>query len=870
MKTQKYQLKNGLRVILLESHKSPVVSVQMWVKTGSADEPEKVAGISHFIEHLVFKGTKSYRVGEIASSVEAAGGQLNAYTSFDETVFYVTISNAFAETALKVVAEMMGSPLFDAQEIDNEREVVIEEIKRGLDSPASLASQQMFNSVFKKHNYGRPVIGFDSVIKKVSPKQIKDYFEARYSPENMFLVVSGAFNPVQMKKEIQQHYGDFKRTRTKKIIRKQEPKQKNFRMNVQQGKFQDTISYLSWRAPQVDHKDIPALDILALIAGQGESSRLFQRLRLEKPLVNSVGAFAYTPKDPGLFAISMSGGHENFVEALRVIEAEIQKLKSETVTEQEMQKALNLLASDEVYSIETVDGIARKAGALQLSFGDPEYFVKYMKQLYKVTPSDILKVAQKYLKAETLTASVLIQKNEDSAVKKNIEKALKAFAVQLKKQKVNTTRKIKKYKTQKLVFHRSDDKHTPQVISYQMDGGFQLFVRKQSETPTVSLRTVFHGGSRCEDQEQAGMTEIFSRIWSSETQNRTEAEIGHLIDFNAAAVSSFSGRNTFGLNADFLSSFQGNILPLVKDILLRPKFSSSLIEREKHILKNQIRMRNDNPGQITMMNFMDKMFAGHPYAADVLGSDNSHKKITTATMEKYFSRMFSVKKGVMSIVGDVDPDKVASWASEIISLLPKDGHVDDLVPPNKLVKDFEVFHEMDKEQSHIVMGYRGLSIASEEKYILQVMQSILAGQGGRLFVELRDKKSLAYSVSPMRMEGLGCGYFGAYIGCSPEKAELAIKMMEAEFIKLTKEKVSSEELARAKKFIVGKHDISLQRKSAVCNSIAFDAIYGLSPEESLLSAAKINKVTAEDIINVARSLFLAPKVTSVVGKQNPF
>ncbi|WP_374031602.1 M16 family metallopeptidase [Bdellovibrio bacteriovorus] len=148
--SKKFQLKNGMKVLLLESHKSPVVSVQMWVKTGSADEKKTEEGISHFIEHLVFKGTRKYKVGEIAATVEGSGGELNAYTSFDQTVFYVTISKQFSDVALDVISEMMGYPTFDPQEIDNEREVVLEEIKRGQDSPGRRASQLLFTNVFQK------------------------------------------------------------------------------------------------------------------------------------------------------------------------------------------------------------------------------------------------------------------------------------------------------------------------------------------------------------------------------------------------------------------------------------------------------------------------------------------------------------------------------------------------------------------------------------------------------------------------------------------------------------------------------------------------------------------------------------------------
>ena len=229
---QKFQLKNGMKVLFQESHKSPVVSVQVWVRTGSADEAKGEEGISHFIEHLVFKGTRKFKVGEIASIIEGSGGELNAYTSFDQTVFYVTISRQFVETGLQALAEMMGFPKFDPTEIDNEREVVIEEIKRGEDSLGRIASQSLFSTNYSKHPYGVPVIGFEKNVRGWSARKIVQYYQARYSPQNMFLVVAGDFKAGEMKKKVQTHFGEFKKFKVKKVARKKEPLQKSSRIKV--------------------------------------------------------------------------------------------------------------------------------------------------------------------------------------------------------------------------------------------------------------------------------------------------------------------------------------------------------------------------------------------------------------------------------------------------------------------------------------------------------------------------------------------------------------------------------------------------------------------------------------------------------------
>jgi zinc protease len=861
--SKKFQLKNGMKVLFLESHKSPVVSVQMWVKTGSADEKKGEEGISHFIEHLVFKGTRKYGVGQIASTVEGSGGELNAYTSFDQTVFYVTISKQFTDVALDVISEMMGFPTFDSQEIDNEREVVIEEIKRGQDSPGRRSSQLLFTNVFRKHAYGIPVIGYDKVVRKVSTKKIRDYYQSRYVPANMFLVVAGDFESKEMKKKVEDLFGSFKAFKLRKVARKKEPSQKNIRIKVEETKFEQTSGYLTWRIPNVKHKDIAALEVLSAILGQGDSSRLMQTLRIRQPLTNGVGSFSYSMQDDGLFAVSLSLEKENLQPALEALTPEIVRLIEETPTAAEMQKAITNFASHEVYSMETVDNIARKAGGDEFYYNDHDHYRKYMKEVYSLKPEDIQKAAKKYFKPETFSVSLMTNMN-----KKEAETILKNFAKDLKKSL--TTAKPKKEKSakfapKKFVISTATSKSAPQTEKITLKSGATLIVREQRDTPYVAMKAAALGGVRVENDNQNGLTEIFSRNWLSGSKKFTEDQINLTVDEMAAGISAFGGRNSVGLSMDYLSPFEDKMLEIFTDSLLNPMFPEQIIEREKLIQKNQIKARNDNPAQICVMNFMKEIFKGHPYSRDLLGSEASINSISQNNLKKYFDTIAQAKNLTFCVVGDVKTDKWVKTLEEITSHLPKGQRISNSFAVQPMTESKHLFSELKKEQSHIIVGYRGLTLQSQERYTLEVIQSILSGQGGRLFLELRDKNSLAYSVSPMHMEGIECGYFGGYIGCSPEKSEKAISMLKQEFQKLVETKVGEEELTRAQRYLIGRHDIELQRKSTICNAILFDDIYGLDYRESLDVADKYFAVTPSDIQDLAKKIFSQPSIISLVG-----
>lgn len=863
--SKKFQLKNGLKVLLIESHKSPVVSVQMWVRTGSADEVKKEEGLSHFIEHLVFKGTEKFKVGEIAAVVEGSGGELNAYTSFDQTVFYVTISKKFSNVGLDVVSQMMGFPTFDATEIDNEREVVIEEIKRGEDSPQRQIGQLLFSTAYKKHAYKIPVIGYADNIRKVTPKKLKSFFESRYVPRNMFLVVAGDFKSAEMKKEVESYFGRFQDFKLKKVKRVKEPIQKTPSIMIKKSDFQETLTYVAFKGPNVKHKDVPGLDVMSLILGQGDSSRLVHKLRIEDAIVNGTGAFTFTPQDDGLVAFSGSLQPVNLEKYFSVLVNEIAEIYHNPPTSEEMQKAVTNIASEQVYSLETVDGLARKVGSQEFYMNDSEYFKKYLAAIYKVQPSDVMKLAKKYFDPSKLTITVLSQRSEKE-IKAIVASFIKDLKTALKdKKRVHPKSKVKAKKIQTLKF-KSDLTAQSQVTEkVKLENGVTLYLREQRETPTCSIKMAFLGGTRIEDKKLEGLSELYSRIWPAGSKSYTENQINLNLDTWASSMSCFSGRNTVGISGDFLSSFQKNMLPMITDTIQAPVFDSKIIEREKLIQKNQIQSQNDNPSQVCIKEFMKMMFPDHPYSREVLGTNESLDLIDRKTMQDYHSKIFNNQNLAICAVGDFNRDNLVDNLNQLIKTMPAGKRQEGKSLLRDVDSEMFSFKELKKEQSHIIVGYRGLSFKDEERYTLDVIQSILAGQGGRLFFELRDKNSLAYSVSPLKMAGIETGYFGAYIGCSPEKSKKAIQMIKDEFEKLCNTKVGSEELMRSQRYLAGRNDIDLQRKGSICNSILFDVVYGLDADETFKSSGRYFEVTADAVQALSQKIFSQHSVVSVVG-----
>jgi zinc protease len=408
------------------------------------------------------------------------------------------------------------------------------------------------------------------------------------------------------------------------------------------------------------------------------------------------------------------------------------------------------------------------------------------------------------------------------------------------------------------------------IVKHKLSTGATVIFRADHATPVFSAKAAFLGGLRVEDKAHGGMTELLSRVWTSGTKTLSEAEIQHKIENMAGGISAFGGRNSAGLSMQTISPFEDESLALFEEILSEPVIADTAIEREKVLMLEYLRSRDDNPGQIAAQQFAELMFTGHPYERDVFGSKDSVKALDRGGIENHLKRMTMASNLTVCVSGAIDPDKWMARLEAATSRFPKGEPLAGTFKHQGPVSNQHVFRKLDREQTHIIIGFKGLTLSDPRRYTLQVIQSILAGQGGRLFLELRDKASLAYSVSPMRMEGIDTGYFGAYIGCSPAKGEKAITMLKEEFRRLVDEPVGEVEIERAKRYLIGRHDLDLQRNSAISSSILFNEIYGIPSEEVFRYADHLKPISSRDIQEMARAIFTQPYVLSAVGSEQPF
>ncbi|MBI2340520.1 MAG: insulinase family protein [Deltaproteobacteria bacterium] len=452
----------------------PVVSINVGVKVGSVWETEKEAGLSHLLEHMVFKGTKSFGPGEIATLVEGSGGEINAYTSLDQTVYFINLSSRYSDLGLKLIKEMVFDGANSASELAREKEVVLEEIRRGKDNPHKLVGEALFGLAYRTHPYGRPVIGFEATVRNFSRETVNEFYQRWYVPSNMVLGVCGDFDEGVMRREIDAQFGTVPDCPVTFPLLPEEPPPSKPRLLRLSNPVEGTYLNLAFPIPSFTHPDIAALDLLSHLLGDGETSRLEQIVKEKKGLVNNVHSYAFTPRFSGLFVIDVQLPAGKAHKILPAVFEEIDFFKNNPAPAENLARAKLNLKSSVFYEKETCEGTARKWMLYETTAGNYRFEEEYMNAIDRATEYDIRRAANRYLVGSRASTVLLHPERQKVAL---------TFP-QIVKQKKRPVGK----KPYSLVETMGD------IHKYRLVNGAVVLLRKNRRVPLISLKMAAPGG----------------------------------------------------------------------------------------------------------------------------------------------------------------------------------------------------------------------------------------------------------------------------------------------------------------------------------------------------------------------------------------
>jgi len=839
-------LDNGLTLIVREDHSAPVVSAQAWAMTGSIHEGRWLgAGLSHVLEHMLFKGTTTRPGSRIDQEVQEAGGYMNAYTSFDRTVYHIDVPNTGARTAIDILCDIMQNATLPPDELAKEMDVIRREMDMGQDDPGRRASRRLFEVAYTKSPYRFTIIGYPDIFNEVKPDDIRGYYREKYAPNNVFYVVAGDVKNVDVVAQIKTACEKTKAKPLPPVVLPAEPKQTAAREIVEEAPIELGHFHFAWHIPEIRHPDVPVLDVLAVLLGGGHSSRLFQQVREKQGLVHHVDAWTYSPGNPGLFGMSAIADGDKFVAAREAMLGEIEKIKSLSVSAHEVQKAVKQFISATLAARKTMEGQAQNLGGNWLAANDLNFSERYLAAVKRVSHADVQRVAREYLTAENRTLYALLPDGTAPRPKAEIE---------------TTT------------------DHAIQKI--ELPNGLRLLVKEDHRLPFVELRAVFQGGVLAETTENNGATTLLAKTLLKGTKTRTAEQIATEIESVGGSIDSYGGNNSFGVNAEVLSSDFAIGMDLVADVLLNPTFPGNELEREREVQIAGIRARKDDLLKSASLAMRRALFGNTGYGFDSLGTEETVQNISAAGLTAFHQKLTAPNNCVLAIYGDVKTNEVrgavekafANWRTVTggAGILPANRDAAQSNRRQDAGAPRRVTELRDKKQAVLVIGFPGTTMYDDDRYPLELIQESCSDLGSRLFLRIRDQLGLAYYVGAQNFAGLVPGYFAFYTGTEPAKAG----QVETELLKeaelLRTEGLTAEELKRSKAKIIGQKKIARQELGHLASTTALDELYGLGYQRTELDDAKYEAVTLEQIKAVAQK-YLKPDavVVAVVRPEQP-
>jgi zinc protease len=825
-----FELSNGLTVIVAEQHSAPVASIQAFCQTGSVHEGEWLGGgLTHLLEHVLFNGTENRTSKQISDEIHSIGGYVNAYTSFDRTVFWVDCPAAAVRQSIDILGDMLFRSLVEPEPLEREMDIIRREFDMGLDDPDRVLSYLMFGTAFQVHPCRYPVIGIRGVFDQLAHADVLRYYQRRYIPNNLFLVVVGDVDPDRVQADAEELLGFAKRGPLEPVILPEEPRQLGRRETSQS--FASDLAYfnLGWHVPGVSHDDMAALDAASVVLGGGASSRLYQQLREKEGLVYGVGAYAYTPGFPGLLTVSGQCAKE--VADLvpnRIVEC-VNDRRQRRFSEEELRKAKRIITVNAIEQFQTVKGLASDLGLNWLYARNLDFSRHYLERLQAVTPAEVERVVSRYLTESNLTVAVLRPGDESKRVS------------------------IGKKKTA-----------DPQL--HVMSNGTKVVLVPDRRLPMIYASAVFRGGTLYETVGNSGIHRLLTQAMPKGTKTRSAEQIAEQIEGIGGMLFVESGFNTMRIAASSLIEDFSDAFAVMMDVAVNPVFPTESTERERESQIAAIRAEKAQPQSIARNLLRAEIYGDHPYGLNPLGREETVLQITQADLVGKHRACFIWPSAVFGFCGDFESERILEMIERATQDLPEEKPLPEpLVSVQSDFKSRLVTSYEGRHQAVVCVGYLACTIESPDRLGLEILDEAAGDSSSRFFVKVREELGLAYSVGSSLFLGIAPGIFSLHAATAPEKVEQVVEIMTRELESLCKHGLEPEEFERAKTRTLSQLAFQLQNMDSNAHSVAFNELYGLGYDYVHRRRKKIESLTIDSVNEVTRKYLMdKPAITVIV------
>ncbi|CAB4244265.1 Zinc protease [Methylacidimicrobium sp. AP8] len=829
-------LGNGLAVLVNRDERAPVASLQCWCATGSIHEGRWLgSGISHLLEHLLFKGTPTRSGIQMVQEIQDLGGHFNAYTTYERTVYHVDLPAESWRRALPILADAVLHPKIDPGEFAREKEVIRREFAMVEDDPETQLFQAAFETAFLRHPVRYPVIGQLDLFGALTREDVLAYHRERYAPQNLFLVVAGAVDPEEIFAAAEECLGTEPRRFLPDVVLPAEPRQAGPRYLRKTFPSELARVFFLYPVPGFGDPDAAALRLLALLLGDARSSILHQNLVEKEGLAEEVEAFALAGADLGAFCIEARCAPGRLPALAARIREEIAALGERPPAEADLTLARRLTLARAISDLKTMAGKAEAVGSGWLLARDPGWKERFLRRLLAVRAEEVQRVARRYLVPDAENRVDLVPSGPLPGPQGGAAAAAGGRA-------------------------------RPALT--KVGGGFRM-LSLAGGLPLQFFRATFDGGLLCEPEGKEGVSFLATQLLLKGTRRRTAAEIARAVEQLGGSMAAEAGNNSAGLSLEVLSDQWAPALDLFVEMLCEPACRPEELAIEKRKQLSLLQAERDDPLAVARNLVRRTLYGAHPYGGNVLGTEESLASLGVADVEDFLRKVLQAHRLIVAGAGPVEP---GAWQPVVArELAPRLGAAESpSFPPLPPMPSGPVRAEEripGKEQAIVEIAFPIPELAHPDQLPLAVAAESLSDLGTRLFVRVRDERGLAYFVSAARFLGRQAGYFYFYAGTAPGKEGEVERILLEEAARLAQEGLSQEEFVRARAKLVSEEKMSWQNPAAVVSGSALHELLGLGWDYDERRLLRLQAMGLDEVNRVLRTYLQGPGY--VVGVVRP-
>lgn len=852
---ERRQLSNGLTALVQADADSPAVAVVIHVKAGFFDEPDRWQGISHVLEHMFFKGTPRRGVGQIAAETKALGGYLNASTGYDTTSYYVVLPATGFEQALNIQADALRNATIDGAELSRELKVIIEEAKRKLDTPSSVAYETLHALLFDRHRIRRWRIGHEEALAAFTRDDVLGYYGSRYVPSRVIVSVVGAVVAEQAFRAIEREFADWIAPAVPVEGSPEEPWRTGVRVRTLTGDVRQADLALGWRGVPPLDKDAAPLDLAARILSAGRGGWLYRALR-QPGLVTSIGAYHYSPSEVGVFSVTADLAPRDLEAAVAEIAAQVRRLATDGPNEADLIRARTMLEAQWSRSLESVEGRASRYAAAE-ALGGLAILDREFARLLNVAAAEIRDTVARYLTPEAVSAVAYLPSGSTQVV--DPEWLERAFRTPGPARTAPSSAA-----TIQSPGRRPAKGRVTAGVTHVVLPGVDLLLRPKQDAPLVSIG-MYRSRLAAETAVVAGVGALAVRSAVRGAGGYSADDLVDLIEGMGGSLGATVGADWFGVATSVLPQHLDRAAALVATVMSSPRFDETEVLRERATLREEAVQAADDMLRHPMQLALAAAFGNRGYGLPVKGTVDSIDQLTARITEDWFAA--ESDRVAVVVAGQLDVDKAIAGLGGAVEPLGQANQSSGIVDTKTAwTRQREQFVEgRKKAQTAIAMVFPGPSRTAPDRYAAEVLAAVASGLGGRLFTALRDQRSLAYTVFVSSWQRARRGALIAYIATTPAREGEAREQMLVELARFAKSGVSDDELKRAINYLSGQALVQRQTTGALASELADAWLVGSGLDELADPTAGYRAVTREAVREVAaRNLLAEARAEGVV------